>query len=125
MLQQLLRRLVFDVPLLAEYCKMPLRVSASCPFPASFLLPVPSLTPTALTLPLPCPCRPRPTLAAPALELIQLHEGHVQNGYSEEAEGPAQNNWIQFECEMCTCLSMESARQVPPHTAVHGAWGTV
>ena len=26
MLQQLLRRLVFDVPLLTEYCKMPLRV---------------------------------------------------------------------------------------------------
>lgn len=29
MLQQLLRRLVFDVPLLTEYCKMPLRVSNS------------------------------------------------------------------------------------------------
>jgi len=26
MLQQLLHRLVFDVPLLTEYCKMPLRV---------------------------------------------------------------------------------------------------
>lgn len=26
MLQQLLRRLVFDVPLLTDYCKMPLRV---------------------------------------------------------------------------------------------------
>ncbi|XP_061097426.1 ryanodine receptor 3-like isoform X2 [Conger conger] len=29
MLQQLLRRLVFDVPLLTEYCKMPLRLLAS------------------------------------------------------------------------------------------------
>ncbi|KAJ8356248.1 hypothetical protein SKAU_G00190420 [Synaphobranchus kaupii] len=29
MLQQLLRRLVFDVPLLGEYCKMPLRLLAS------------------------------------------------------------------------------------------------
>lgn len=29
MLQQLLRRLVFDVPLLTEYCKMPLRVGNS------------------------------------------------------------------------------------------------
>jgi len=28
MLQQLLRRLVFDVPLLNEYCKMPLKVNA-------------------------------------------------------------------------------------------------
>lgn len=27
MLQQLLRRLVFDVPLLSEYCKMPLKVN--------------------------------------------------------------------------------------------------
>lgn len=29
MLQQLLRRLVFDVPLLTDYCKMPLRVGNS------------------------------------------------------------------------------------------------
>lgn len=27
MMQQLLRRLVFDVPMLNEYCKIPLRVS--------------------------------------------------------------------------------------------------
>lgn len=26
MMQQLLRRLVFDVPMLTEYCKIPLRV---------------------------------------------------------------------------------------------------
>lgn len=30
MLQQLLRRLVFDVPLLTDYCKMPLRVGYDC-----------------------------------------------------------------------------------------------
>lgn len=30
MLQQLLRRLVFDVPLLTDYCKMPLRVGHHC-----------------------------------------------------------------------------------------------
>lgn len=29
MLQQLLRRLVFDVPQLSEYCKMPLKVNLS------------------------------------------------------------------------------------------------
>ena len=29
MLQQLLRRLVFDVPQLNEYCKMPLKVNLS------------------------------------------------------------------------------------------------
>ncbi|XP_016429717.1 ryanodine receptor 3-like, partial [Sinocyclocheilus rhinocerous] len=29
MLQHLLRRLVFDVPLLSEYCKMPLKVNTS------------------------------------------------------------------------------------------------
>ncbi len=28
MLQHLLRRLVFDVPLLSEYCKMPLKVNS-------------------------------------------------------------------------------------------------
>lgn len=36
MLQQLLRRLVFDVPLLTDYCKMPLRVGNSF-FALSFI----------------------------------------------------------------------------------------
>lgn len=41
MLQQLLRRLVFDVPLLSEYCKMPLRVGdAPLYFPSSFEIPL-------------------------------------------------------------------------------------
>lgn len=33
MLQQLLCRLVFDVPLLTDYCKMPLRVSGAAFLP--------------------------------------------------------------------------------------------
>lgn len=42
MLQQLLRRLVFDVPLLTDYCKMPLRVgNGFLHFPHLFLNAVP------------------------------------------------------------------------------------
>lgn len=47
MLQQLLRRLVFDVPLLTEYCKMPLRVcvlSIPLPLSSSAHLPPPSVS---------------------------------------------------------------------------------
>lgn len=43
MLQQLLRRLVFDVPLLTDYCKMPLRVGDSFLHSSySFKIPLPS-----------------------------------------------------------------------------------
>lgn len=42
MLQQLLRRLVFDVPLLSDYCKMPLRVGNNCfHFSRSLLIALP------------------------------------------------------------------------------------
>lgn len=32
MMQQLLRRLVFDVPMLTEYCKIPLKVRSGAGF---------------------------------------------------------------------------------------------
>lgn len=53
MLQQLLRRLVFDVPLLTEYCKMPLRVCVlSFPLPlSSSALLTPPLSSSALLTP--------------------------------------------------------------------------
>lgn len=54
MLQQLLRRLVFDVPLLIDYCKMPLRVNTFFP-PGSRQSTISALVPFSVVWPV-CFC---------------------------------------------------------------------